>query len=61
MRGTTMIYKELSCTKCGEVMIIPRLRSRNRAYGHIKTMWCYKCKDKTDFIEQDNYGIHNKF
>jgi lysyl-tRNA synthetase class I len=40
---------ELVCTRCGRSMDIPR--TRQREYGHIKTMYCYGCGEDSDFIE----------
>jgi hypothetical protein len=46
-----LIKKDLECTKCGEVQSIQRLKNRNRGKGHIKHLWCIKCKEKTAHIE----------
>lgn len=51
MRKGSMVYKQLCCSRCGTVMTIPRRTGKNKPSGHIKTMWCYRCKEKTDFIE----------
>ena len=51
MRRKTMYYSTLYCKECNSKMIIPRPVNHKRPEGHIKTMWCYKCKKKTDFIE----------
>ena len=34
---------------CGNKMQI--IRKRNKKEGHIKTIWCYKCKEIRDHIE----------
>lgn len=43
-------FSDFYCTECGSKMRLPRI-DRQREPGHIKTMWCYKCKEETDFIE----------
>ena len=46
-------YSTLICQTCGLKMTIPRPRSKRRAEGHIKTMYCAKCKATRDFIESN--------
>ena len=41
------IMKELKCTVCGDVFPIQRRINRNRAKGHIKHLWCLKCREVT--------------
>ncbi len=45
------IQKSLKCRPCKNVQIIYRVRGNNRKRGHIKTIYCYKCKKKTPHIE----------
>lgn len=47
------ILSVLVCSKCGEKMLIPRPEIHLRKEGHIKTMWCARCKRKTDFVENN--------
>ena len=47
-------YSTLTCKKCGLKMTIPRRQSRKRKQGHIKTMYCARCKSESDFVE-DNF------
>ncbi len=51
---TKRYYSTLTCTECGLKMTIPRPRAQKRAEGHIKTMYCAKCDDIRDFVE-NNY------
>ena len=53
MRGrrTKRFYSTLICQSCGLKMTIPRPRAQKRKEGHIKTMYCAKCKKTRDFIE----------
>ena len=51
MRRKAMYYSTLYCKECNSKMIIPRPVNHKRPEGHIKTMYCYKCKKETDFIE----------
>ena len=44
--------KILNCSVCNERREIPRLLWRDRLPGHLKTMFCPKCKKKTLFIEE---------
>lgn len=46
-----METSKLICEECGGSMLIPRKRGQRREQGHIKHMYCYKCKKTTGFIE----------
>ena len=46
---------ELVCLNCGNIDIIQRLYYHKKSIGHIKDLWCYKCKEKTK-----NYEIKDK-
>lgn len=41
----------LQCRVCGNVFFIWRKRSRLRARGHIKHLYCYVCKVDTAHFE----------
>lgn len=47
------VYSSFICPECGLRMTIPRRRSRKRAEGHIKTMYCAKCNEVRDFVENN--------
>lgn len=49
-----METSKLICGECGAEMLIPRKRGQRREQGHIKHMYCYKCKEVRGFIE----GVH---
>ena len=55
-----MVMTNLKCSDCGNVTNIPRFKGEWRKKGHIKTLWCFKCKKDTqhrDFInEYDVFG-----
>ncbi len=42
---------ELVCLNCGNIDVIERLKSHNKNVGHIKDLWCYKCKLITKHYE----------
>ncbi|BBH25282.1 hypothetical protein SG0102_02160 [Intestinibaculum porci] len=39
------------CEDCGIRLTLPRPRNKQRNNGHIKTMWCPRCRRETQFIE----------
>ena len=41
------VMKYLKCLKCDFVLTIHRKANKNQPDGHIKHMWCPKCKKKT--------------
>ena len=49
-RGAKIYYGELYCPVCGTRMVIPRRGLRKQ--GHIKTMFCGRCGDMRDFVEE---------
>ena len=52
MRRHKKLYiSYLACTECGAIMPIPRCYSRIRPNDHIKTMYCYRCMEERQFIE----------
>ena len=46
-----VMRKYLRCSECDAVMPIYRRKSSNRPNGHIKDLWCYKCKNETKHVE----------
>ena len=48
---------KLICSKCGNKQNIFRKSSKTKKYGHIKTIWCYKCKDRVEHIEIRNEEV----
>ena len=49
MRHTT--ERRFKCPVCGTVLTAYKLSSRRTSAGHIKTMWCYKCKKVQNFTQ----------
>jgi hypothetical protein len=51
MKKAQFIITNLICEKCGFTQSISRKRSKQRPRGHIKDIWCYKCKERTKHVE----------
>lgn len=50
----------LECCDCGNVVKIWRYISRQKEKGHIKHLYCYKCKNTTPHKELKNlWGVQN--
>ena len=49
-KGSRIKYSDFYCTKCKSKITLPRIY-QTREKGHIKTMWCYKCKAEENFVE----------
>ena len=41
----------LHCGVCYFINPIIRPQGKRRARGHVKTMWCPRCRDIRDFVE----------
>lgn len=44
--------RTFQCPECGAVVSAPKYKTRTNA-GHVKTMYCYRCKADRDFIQVD--------
>lgn len=53
-----MYYSTLYCQICGLKMVIPRKLAHKRPIGHIKTMYCSTCQQKTNFIEEPEHPFN---
>lgn len=42
-------FRLFCCPVCCETITIPK--RRKTAVGHVKTMWCWKCRTVRDFIQ----------
>lgn len=42
---------DMYCEKCGFHTTVPRSVGKQREKGHLKTMWCPRCQQKTEFRE----------
>lgn len=40
------------CTVCGTRMVATKARGKT-GIGHIKHMWCFMCKERTEHIQID--------
>lgn len=47
----TYVDTYLECCECGNILKIWRYYSRQKEVGHIKHMYCYKCKETTPHKE----------
>ena len=39
------------CEECGTVAPATKRRNKRTAIGHIKTMWCYVCREVRDHVQ----------
>lgn len=51
LRKRKFIVHDFFCTQCGLKMPLPRVKSMQRKGGHLKSIYCYRCKEKVNFIE----------
>ncbi len=49
--GGSVSQTFLRCSKCGTEQAIWRRTGRRRKRGHIKHLWCIKCKEHTPHTE----------
>jgi hypothetical protein len=54
MKKRAMTYSHMVCEECGSVFVLPRKATKGRGDGHIKDIWCIKCKKVTKHIEYTN-------
>lgn len=45
------------CTECGETIELPRKNGQAREKGHLKTVYCIKCKKDTKHEEIRKFDI----
>lgn len=50
-RGRHTAEARLRCTRCGNLQSIRRLRGRLRRPGHLKRIWCIRCRQRTLHVE----------
>jgi len=48
----------LKCGECNNPVQIFRKRHRMKEKGHVKHMWCFKCKETTAHIELKEKDIY---
>lgn len=52
MKKLNMVESDFYCTECGSKGIpLPRSKTRQREYGHIKDLYCCRCKKITKHRE----------
>jgi hypothetical protein len=51
MNKTNYRSTDLVCLSCGNVTQIVRRKDNLKLSGHIKDLWCYKCKIETKHYE----------
>lgn len=57
MRKTKFIISDFYCTQCGERGIeIPRKVNKQKEPGHLKKIYCLKCKKETNHVEIKQIG-----
>jgi len=49
--GTRIVETRLICPRCNNVQTIYRKASSKRKFGHLKYLWCYKCKRRINHFE----------
>lgn len=58
VRRTKTEQTFLICSQCNNVFTIFRKVNRQKKDGHIKHLWCFKCKEVTAHIEDKKlYGF----
>lgn len=50
-RGQSFTISTFICPECGQRFPLPRPSRSQRERGHIKDLWCPKCKEIQKFIE----------
>lgn len=52
----------LKCPNCGELTTIHRLASRQKKVGHLKKLYCYRCKKEVNHIElKDEFILDREY
>ena len=50
-KNVKIIATNLICPICNNIQVIQRRKSRQKSYGHLKLLYCYKCKKYVNHIE----------
>ena len=56
MKGRNTTMSEFYCVECGSRIYLPRCTGQQRKDGHIKHIWCTKCKQETAHVEIKSKG-----
>ena len=57
-----MQFRYFSCPKCGVIMCAPRKKNakmKENGQMHRKNMWCFRCKEKQDFVLKEVIDVSN--
>ena len=49
-----LIINQFYCSECGFKMELPRQKSKKRETGHLKRLYCCRCKQEINFVECNN-------
>lgn len=52
-----IVETRLICPQCGNIQKIFRLASKRKNFGHLKALWCFKCKQRINHIEIKDENI----
>lgn len=55
MRKRHVTERVFKCECCGNKQIAYKKTSHGTTTGHVKHMWCFKCKDRTAHIQQTRW------
>lgn len=51
MKRRPVFMRYFECEECKERTTAPKKANKKTSEGHIKTMWCWKCKDVKNFVQ----------
>ncbi len=57
MKKQSMVATTLICPRCNNRQIIYRKTRKQKSFGHLKWLWCYKCKRITNHFEICNEEV----
>ena len=55
MKRRNMTRRGFMCPECGCVQVAYKRSCRRTKTGHIKTMYCWKCKTIQDLVQLSQY------
>lgn len=50
-----------TCTQCNNSISLPRKASKQRERGHLKRIYCIKCKEEINHLEKREFDYENNF
>lgn len=57
--GNRLIKTRLICPICGNIQTIVRRNSKQKKFGHLKYLWCYKCQQRINHFELKDERIED--